>query len=59
MLNGICILHALCYYILVFYKNDIEIARVLYNDIAYQDSAAKIMNGEILKPHIVDLWRNV
>ncbi len=45
-------------YILVFFNNGVEVARIPYNDIAYQDSAVKIMNGEIIKPHIVDLWRN-
>lgn len=45
-------------YILIFYKKDIEVARIPYNDIAYPDSAIKIMNEEIIKPHIVEKWRN-
>lgn len=45
-------------YILIFYNNDIEVARVPYNDIAYPDSAVKIMNGEIIKPHIVEMWKD-
>lgn len=44
-------------YIFVFYNNDIEVARIPYNDIAYPDSAVKIMNEEIIKPHIVEKWK--
>ena len=44
-------------YILVFYNNDIELARIPYNDIAYPDSAVKIMNEEIIKPHITEIWK--
>lgn len=43
-------------YILIFYNNDVEVARVPYNDIAYPDSAVKIMNGEIIKPHL-EVWK--
>ena len=44
-------------YVLIFYNDGTEVARVPYNDIAYPDSAVKIMNGEIIKPHIVDMWK--
>lgn len=44
-------------YILYFYKDNCEIAHTFYNDIAYPDSAVKIMNGEIIKPHIVSNWK--
>ncbi len=46
-------------YILVFYSNDVEVARIPYNDIAYPDSAVKIMNDEIIKPHIIEMWKNI
>lgn len=42
-------------YILIFYNNDMEVARIPYNDIAYPDSAVKIMNQEIIRPHITDV----
>ena len=44
-------------YIIVFYNNDSETARIPYNDIAYPDSAVRIMNDEIIKPHIVGAWK--
>lgn len=44
-------------YILYFYKDNCEIAHVYYNDIAYPYSAVKIMNGEIIKPHIFSNWK--
>ena len=44
-------------YVLVFFNSGIEVARVPYNDIAYPNSAVKIMNGEIIRPHIVDEWK--
>ncbi len=44
-------------YTLVFLKQNVEIARILYNDIAYPASAVKIMNGEIIRPHMVELWK--
>ncbi|SEQ05973.1 hypothetical protein SAMN02910289_01146 [Lachnospiraceae bacterium RM5] len=44
-------------YTLVFYYQNNEIARIPYNDIAYPDAAVKIMNGEIIKPHIVKMWK--
>ncbi len=43
-------------YILVFYDKDIEVAKIPYNDIAYPDSAVKIMNEEIIKPY-VEKWQ--
>lgn len=45
-------------YALIFYKDENEIARIPYNDIAYPDSAVKIMNEEIIKPHIVQGWKD-
>lgn len=44
-------------YILIFYNENNEVARIPYNDIAYPDSAVKIMNEEIIKPYNVDMWR--
>ena len=44
-------------YIIVFYDNGVEVARIPYNDIAYPEAAVRIMNGEIIKPHIVELWK--
>ncbi len=44
-------------YTLIFYNNDLEVARIPYNDIAYPDSAVKIMNEEIIKPQNTDIWR--
>lgn len=44
-------------YILIFYKNDKEITKVPYNDIAYPYAAVKIMNEEIIKPHVLELWK--
>lgn len=44
-------------YVLIFYKDENEIVRIPYNDIAYPESAVRIMNGEIIKPHIVQGWK--
>lgn len=44
-------------YTLVFYHHDSVVARIPYNDIAYPDAAVKIMNGEIIKPHRVEIWK--
>ena len=44
-------------YTLVFYNQNLEVAKILYNDIAYPDAAVKIMNGEIIKPHMVEMWK--
>ena len=44
-------------YTLVFYYQNSEVARIPYNDIAYPDAAVKIMNGEIIRPHIVEMWK--
>ena len=44
-------------YILIFLEQSNEIARIQYNDIAYPEAAVKIMNGQILKPHIVGIWK--
>lgn len=43
-------------YKLIFMNLGEVVAEIPYNDIAYPDSAVKIMNGEIIKPHIVELW---
>lgn len=45
-------------YIFIFFNKNIEVAKIPYNDIAYPDSAVKIMNEEVLKPHIVEKWKN-
>ena len=45
-------------YILIFYNDGVEVTRIPYNDIAYPDSAVKIMNEEIIKPHIAEMWKN-
>ena len=42
-------------YILEFLNNGVEVASIPYNDIAYPDSAVKIMNSEIIRPHIVEV----
>lgn len=45
-------------YIIIFYYNDEEVARILYNDIAYPDLAVEIMNEEIIKPYLFELWND-
>ena len=44
-------------YELIFYKQNNEIIRIPYNDLAFPPNAVKIMNDEILKPSETDLWR--
>lgn len=44
-------------YILIFFDNNIEVAKIPYNDIAYPESAVEIMNSEIIRPHVVELWK--
>lgn len=40
---------------LIFFNNNVEEARILYNDIAYPKSAVKIMNEQILAGWIKDI----
>ncbi|MBQ8982204.1 MAG: hypothetical protein IJ079_01345 [Lachnospiraceae bacterium] len=42
-------------YVLIFVDKGVETARVIYNDIAYPDSAVQIMNA-IIKPNQIDDW---
>ncbi|MEE3494335.1 MAG: hypothetical protein VZR06_04185 [Butyrivibrio sp.] len=43
-------------YSLSFISEGKEVLNFVYKDIAYPENASKIMNEEIIKPHIVDFW---
>ncbi|WP_026512839.1 DUF6896 domain-containing protein [Butyrivibrio sp. LB2008] len=46
-------------YFLSFFLDGTEVGSFVYRDIAFPETAAKIMNDEIIKPHKVDFWNNI